>query len=755
MNVPQEHVGTDTTEAPQASSSTAVRLVLVDAKVRHPGLRRSVVPRARLTTKLVAATDVPLVVISAPVGFGKTTLLAEWAELDTRPFAWLSLDRHDNDPVQLLTSIGHAVDRIRPVDVALWNEVASPGVSVLGRLVPRLVASIRTVGAPFVLVLNNLHEITSQDCRDVIDLFLDLLPPGVQVAVSSRQDVWLAGGRRRVRGEILELGPSDLAFDETEVEQLLVTAGEPADPERIERLLQSTEGWPAGIYLASIARQSGRWHGPILQTAMTDRAVADYINAEVLSSVSPDTLDFLYQTAILDVMCGPLCDAVVDTTCSGTRLESLARANLFIVPLDDRGEWYRYHSMFRSVLLDEITRRGSTVVAELHLRAAQWWEAAESVEHTIHHARAAGDPDAAVPLVTRQVPVAYNEGRLRTAKGWLAELGDETIARHPPLAALTGWTAALNGQAIDATRWANHIALLDGDTLFERGRAALRAFLCIHGVDEMEADAALVVANTPVGGQWRPAAIGFLAVARWLSGDADRAHLLFSDGIDEAAAAGFVDPLARYLSYRALLSMDRNDWAGATADIERARSTVTAAHLSEYGVNAIVSAASARLSLHRNETDHCRAELLRAMRLRGLITWANPWAAVWVRLEIADVLLALADPDGARTLLREVDDIVYHRPKLGTLNTRVDDLRVRLAKWPIDAVGSTLSAAELRLLPYLQTHLSLKQIGDRLFVSRNTVSTEVASIYRKLGASGRSEAVDRARDIGLLAPSAL
>jgi LuxR family maltose regulon positive regulatory protein len=143
------------------------------------------------------------------------------------------------------------------------------------------------------------------------------------------------------------------------------------------------------------------------------------------------------------------------------------------------------------------------------------------------------------------------------------------------------------------------------------------------------------------------------------------------------------------------------------------------------------------------------------MRLREIITWANPWAAVWVRLEIADVLLALADPDGARTLLREVDDIVYHRPKLGTLNTRVDDLRVRLAKWPTDAVGSTLSAAELRLLPYLQTHLSLKQIGDRLFVSRNTVGTEVASIYRKLGASGRSEAVDRARDLGLLAPSAL
>jgi len=755
MSLPQEHVATDTAEASQANSSMAVHLVAVDAKVRHPRLRRSIVPRARLTTKLVAATDIPLVVISAPVGFGKTTLLAEWAELDTRPFAWLSLDRHDNDPVQLLTSIGHAVDRIRPVDVALWNEVASPGVSVLGRLVPRLVASIRTVGDPFVLVLNNLHEITSQDCRDVIDLFLDLLPPGVQVAVSSRQDVWLAGGRRRVRGEILELGPSDLAFDETEVEQLLVTAGEPADPERIERLLQSTEGWPAGIYLASIARQSGRWHGPILQTAMTDRAVADYINSEVLSSVSPDTLDFLYQTAILDVMCGPLCDAVVDTVCSGTRLESLARSNLFVVPLDDRGEWYRYHSMFRSVLLDEITRRGSTVVAELHLRAAQWWEAAESVEHTIHHARAAGDPDAAVPLVTRQVPVAYNEGRLRTAKRWLAELGDETIARHPPLAALTGWTAALNGNAVDATRWAEHIAPLDGDTLFKRARAALRAFLCINGVDEMEIDAAWVVANTPVGGQWRPAAIGFLAVARWLSGDADRAHLLFSDGIDEAAAAGFVDPLARYLSYRALLSMDRNDWAGATADIERARSTVTAAHLSEYGVNAIVSAASARLSLHRNETDHCRAELLRAMRLREIITWANPWAAVWVRLEIADVLLALADPDGARTLLREVDDIVYHRPKLGTLNTRVDDLRVRLAKWPTDAVGSTLSAAELRLLPYLQTHLSLKQIGDRLFVSRNTVSTEVASIYRKLGASGRSEAVDRARDIGLLAPSAL
>jgi len=245
-------------------------------------------------------------------------------------------------------------------------------------------------------------------------------------------------------------------------------------------------------------------------------------------------------------------------------------------------------------------------------------------------------------------------------------------------------------------------------------------------------------------------------VARWLQGDDDEAFALFSESLEvTTATAGFEDPEARYLAYRAVLSMDRGDWTSADRDLELAVSVVDRAHLSEYAVNSIVEAARARLLLHRNEIETGRASLFRAMRLRSSVTWANPWGAVWVRLELADAHLALGDPEAARTLLQEADGVLYRRPKLGRLEARADALRQTLSKWPTNLHGTALSAAELRLLPYLQTHLSLKEIGERLYVSRNTVSTQTNSIYRKLAVSGRSEAVDRARELGLLAPSVL
>ncbi len=439
----------------------------------------------------------------------------------------------------------------------------------------------------------------------------------------------------------------------------------------------------------------------------------------------------------------------------------MVAANLFITPLDAEGEWFRYHPLFRAVLLDEIARRSSADnVARLHLRAAHWWADARAVEQTIEHSRAGGDLTIAAELLVSELPQAYNKGQLHTAQKWLRELGDATIERDPVLAGLAGWLAALAGNAVEALRWADHIEhfTLAGDAedaSVLSGRAALSAFLCPHGTEQMEADAASVVATEPLWGLWRPASLGFLAVARWLRGDDTGASALFSEGIETATALGFDDPQARYLAYRAVLAMDRDDWASAEGDIDDACSVIAAAHLSEYAVNAIVQAARARWLLHHNETEQGRAVLLEAMRLRTSITWVNPWAAVWVRAEMADAHLASADPEGARVLLHEIDEILYRRPKLGRLGARADMLRLTLTNWPTDSRGTTLSTAELRLLPYLQTHLSLKEIGERLYVSRNTVSTQTNSIYRKLAVSGRSEAVDRARALGLLAPSIL
>ena len=734
---------------------------LLATKFSRPRVRPGVISRRALTDVLVSSSACPLVIISAPVGFGKSTLLAEWAELETRTFAWVSLDRGDDDPVALLGLIATAVGQVRPIDRGLFDDLASPGVSILGRIVPRLIASLRSAGEPFVLVLRNLQEVRSRDSRDAIDLLVDHLPPGVQIGVSSREQVWLATGGRRCRGEVLELGSADLAFDEDEAAQLLAAAGTILAPDEVEHLTKSTEGWAAGLYLSALAQKPG--HPVVPRDAeVVHPFLSEYLQSEVLSRLPPDTISFLTRTAVLDTMCGSLCDAILGSTGSARLLKSLERSNLFLVPLDDRQEWYRYHTLFHAVLLNELVRREPDSVTALHLRAADWWEAKGSVDQTIRHSQAAEDPDRAARFVATQITPAYFAGRLPDVERWLRQLGASAIAHDPSLAVLAGWMATLTGRAVDAARWAEsveHVSLsdvpADGAASFESVRAMLRAFLSAHGVAAMASDAEIAVAQEPVWSTWRGVAVGLLAIARWLDGDPAAADVLFAEGIEAADTTGAWVLLSRLLALRALLSMDGGDWVSATRDVDRAKAVVDDAGLAEYGSSATVYAASARLSMHRNEIPAARAELLNAMRLRILVTWASPWSAVALRLEMASAHFALADPHGPQILLREIDEILYHRPQLGVLNDRVDVLRETLAKVPAVSTGSTLTTAELRLLPYLQTHLTLPEIGERLYVSRNTVSTESTSIYRKLGVSSRSGAVDRAREWGLLAASTL
>ena len=338
--------------------------------------------------------------MSAPVGYGKTTLLVDWLQHDDRAIAWVSLDRADDDVATLMTSIIAGVKRVRELDPSLSGTWLSPDVSVLGRVVPGLAASIGAVDEPLVVVLDHLDEIRSLDCRDALRLLLDLLPEQVQLVVSSREEVWLAAGRRRVRGEVLEIGTTDLVFDAAEVEAFLGLHGLAPSPERVRRLLEQTEGWPAGLALLALTQRSdSATIGSSIAPSSPDRAVAEFIRSEVLTGLSPEIDRFLHRTAILDVLSAPLCDAVLDSTQSAAVLETLLGAGLFITPLDNNGEWYRYHPLFRTVLLDEASRFEPDTVRERHLRAARWWAAAGSVEHTIEHARAGGDLTIAADLI--------------------------------------------------------------------------------------------------------------------------------------------------------------------------------------------------------------------------------------------------------------------------------------------------------------------------------------------------------------------
>lgn len=741
-------------------ASADVTEALREAKLSPPKAGAGTISRPRLVDALVSRASLPVVVISAPVGFGKTTLLADWAEADDRAFVWVTLDPGDGEPVSLLTLVATAVARVRPVAPGLLTDLRSPGVSVLGRIVPRLIAAVRSPGEPFVLVFRNLHEATSRLSHDAIDLLVDHLPTGVQVVGVSRQTVWLASAVRRSRSEVFVLGPAELAFDEDEARLVLDAAGVDLPADDLRRLVQLTEGWAAGIQLNALATRSGRAAERRLDVLSPHPFVSDFVRAEVLSQLPRDTVRFLRRTAVLDVMTGPLCDAVLDSSGSAGHLAAIARSNLFLTPIDSRQDWYRVHSLFRAVMLDEMVRREPDLVPELHRRAADWWEMAGGVDRAIAHARSSGDLDRTARLVADQIVPAYFAGRLPLVKTWLREIGESTIERDPSLAVLAGWIMALDGSPVDATRWAEAAMQLvppceagNDAAWLTSARAMLRAAMCPNGITAMAADAEVAAGIEPLWGVWRTVAVGLLAAARWLGGDAASAELLFGEAIEAAEASEAPVPLARWLAHRAILLMDHGDWTRASEDVARALGVIDAAGLTEYGASALAYAASARMHMHHLEVTAARVALEHGMRLRPLTTWATPWFALLVRLEMADINLALAEPGTASILLRELDDIRHHRPDLGVLHERVERLRERLRHMRDDRIVSTLTTAELRALPYLQTHLTLEEIGERLSVSRNTISSQAGSIYRKLGVASRGEAVARGRELGLLAPT--
>ncbi len=317
----------------------------------------------------------------------------------------------------------------------------------------------------------------------------------------------------------------------------------------------------------------------------------------------------------------------------------------------------------------------------------------------------------------------------------------------------------MTGHTADAQRWAAFVDTaafdlvpVDGTASFESGRAMLRALMCRVGPEQMATDADFAVAEEPPWSPWRAVALALSAEAQLLGGDGQRAAALFVEASAVAVIGGNANISILSRAELAVLAMDGGRWAEAAGHLELALDTVEQRRLDDYALSVLAFAAAARLAVHRGDRDEADRQLARAMRGRPSCTFVLPHVAVRVRLQLAKTYAALADQAAARHLLREIDDILRHRPALGALVDDVSEFRAILTDNPrvAGAGGTPLTPAELRVLPYLQTHLTFKQIGERLFVSRNTVSSEVGSIYRKLGVSSRSDAVRHATAIGLL-----
>ena len=718
------------------------------ARIRPPPLREGLITRSRVIDRLLASHAARVVTIMAPAGYGKSTLMAMWSWRETRATAWLSLDRTDNDPAHLLAHVEAALRVAGMIANGSTRLVVSD--KVISHGVPRIVQALESHDAGGLLMLDNLESLQSRTSNDVIAELAAQLPASVQLVVASRMRVRLPVSVMRTQGVLVELTASDLSMDREEAHALLKGSGV-EDVDRRDDAMELTEGWPAGLYLAGLAARSGSAYEHATKIVGGDRYIVDYLRTEVLDHFSEARVTFLTRTAILERFCGPLCDAILETDGSTRALERLEESNLLIVPLDRTRSWYRYHHLLAEFLLSELRRREPDVEAALHNRAARWFDAHGMHEQAIAHAFAADDFDLAAHIMGRVMRQTYGLGRADTVFEWLRRVEHaKRLGEFPAVAAMGALMFALSGDEVSADRWAGQLNWEAADDLPEPAWI-LRALRARDGIAQVRADAREARLRAQADPDWLAAALELEGFSYLWEGDVERADSLF----DKAVAAGEwfsgLPATTIALAARGVVAIARGDWDAAMTFSDQSLAIIAQHDLKLYLTSGLPLAVAARCAVRRGDPHGARRLLASAAGIRPNLTTATRAISVHTLTELATAHVELGDIAGARLILRETADIVARSGDLGLLRLQYDDLKARLAAEFSSTMGAVvLTSAEMRLLPYLATHLSFPEIGERLYVSRHTVKTQAMSIYRKFGASSRSEAVGRATELGLL-----
>ena len=742
------------TRSTDLGPAMTVAQVAADRRGAVPRPRSGVVERQRLVAGLVASTAAVVTVV-APPGYGKTTLLAQWAGRVGERARWVSCETADNDPTALWSVILGVLARLAPPGWRAPELLSKSGGDLAA--VPALMSSMSDVGGRVLLVLDQVETIQSRECWVALAELVLRLPPGWQVAFGSREPVPLPMSRLRMQGSLLQVGAGELAMTSKEARTLFSRAGVDITAVDARALLSQTEGWAAGLYLASLALRSGV---PASGFAFTgdDRLMRDYLRSELLDHVSGAEQEFLVRTSILDQLTGPLCDAVMGGGGSAAVLEELEERNLLVVPLDRRGEWYRYHPLLQDLLQSELRNRDADEVRDGHRRAAAWYVANGRVDSAVRHAQAAGDADWVAELVLVEMQPTWVSGRVETVRAWM-----EWLAAHRPtryygaIAAHGALILGLLGRTGDAERWSSVAEARAGGDVLPDGTteaatlAYLRAIQARTGPAAWRRDAVDALSGLVADSPYRAAMCHTIGLSHLVEGDLDRAEAAFV-GAQDLAVALSVRPLeALVLAERYVVARARGDDSSAHASLQAAVEIVEAGHLDSFWTSALVLASAARSSAERGDMLAAHRYVRQAAQLRPLLTHVLPVVSVQALLELARAYLELVDPAGARAALHQAAGILLRRPALGNLEAEAQALQARLGQIieSPPAGPSSLTAAELRLLPLLPTHLSYPQIADQLSLSRHTVKTQVTSLYRKLGVSSRREAVDRLVRLGL------
>jgi LuxR family maltose regulon positive regulatory protein len=737
---------------------------MLSSKLRPPAGRPGSVVRRDLLRRLQEGVSAKVVVVAAPAGWGKTSLLRDWCSAGAAPrTAWLSIDQDDNDPVRFWAHVIAAIAAVSSgVGETSMQMLAAPGAKTAEGVLTPLINDLTRLAAPVTLVLDDYHLISNPNLLECVEYLVEHLPPTLRLVVSARCDPVLPLARLRARGEMTEIRADELRFTDAEAAELLNgTLGLALAQEDIETLQRRTEGWAAGLYLAGLSlRGRPDPSGPVRAFAGDDRQIVDYLVAEVLDALPANVRSFMMRTSVLDRMCGPLCDAVTASGGSWRILEGLERTNQFVVPLDANRQWYRYHRLFAELLRHELDRAEPGRAPLLHRRASAWHRQHGSIAEAVGHAISAGDLADARELIATHWNAYMNKGLAETVEAWLNRLPPDMVTGDARMCLARGWISRHLGRLDEVEPWLEAAKATTPQGPLTEGPASIEscAFMLCAGYRHMIGDlagaesasrraVALEAAGTPL---WQAAASVTLGASLCWQGKDSEARTFLQ------RVAGPVPPPANNLAALwaqgclAAIAARSGDPEAAEDHVQKAMGLAARHGLGEYWVAATALLTSAELLQRRGDLAGAQAAARDGLRLaeRGQ-----------ARLETAHAQLCLARlaarADGdeeARARVGAARRVITACADPGVILAGLLPGTVRGAGRPAPPSGprppkpaEPLTQREDQILRRLNSQLSLREIASELYVSYDTVKTHTRHIYRKLGVSTRQQAVARAR----------
>jgi ATP/maltotriose-dependent transcriptional regulator MalT len=734
---------------------------LAEAKLAVPSLRHGVVDRPRVRRALDAGRDAALTLVAAPAGYGKTTAVRAWcASLDAY-VAWVTLDAGDNDPVRLWRYVATAVDRVRSgLGRAALQRLGVAG-SPVEAAVDELMNGVAALGSELFVVLDDLHTVTNEECLSSIDYALAHRPPNAHVLVVARTDPALRLAPLRAAGALVEVRVAELAFTAAEAHELLVVLGRlELGAGEIEALVERTEGWPAALVLAwlwlrTVEDPARAVHG----FGGTHRFVVEYLSAEVLAALDEDRRTFLEELSVLGEFTAELCDDVLGRTDSASRLAELEHSNLFVSRLE-RGGWFRIHSLFAEYARAQLALLDPGERTRIHQRAAECFRSRGLPAEAVAHAAAAVDHDLVAHLLVEYHLRLIRGGAGGTLLRWVRTLPDEVIVEHPELAVAAATAAMLvGGRTIEQRRM---LQLADGANTGRSERSGayveavarlVRAGTIDRGVRQAVLDGRCAVALAEAGAdEILTGALAAYARALFFAGELDEAWAVAMRALEHPAVERAVPSLVVSRSTLALVALERGRLTFARGHAEKAKAAAGRIGTGRSWLGANASAALGSVLAAEGGLVEAEHELASAERF-----FSDEVATVhytWLLVLLARVRVRRGRLAEANTALRSAREALGEIVDCGAVPALADDVQRELEQANGRASNGEVlkppSEAEVAVLRLLASDLSTREIGERLFLSPNTIRSHTRALYHKLGVHSRTDAIARAAALGLL-----